>query len=387
MERYEYLSLRGELKALKKFIANLGIGALTGDVTAGPGSGSQSATIANGAVTNAKMADMAQARIKGRASGAGTGPPQDLTGTQATVILDVMVGANGSPGTKGLVPAPSAGDAAAGKFLKADATWAAPSGTGAPADADYLVKTANAGLSAERVVTDNTDITADWSVAGVVKFLLGAFTGDISKSAGSLSTAIVNNAVTDAALRDSAATSVIGRSANSTGDPADIATSTDGQVLRRSGGTLGFGALDLADSDAVTNDLPITNLAARRASVSISFDNGGTEIADNTKARWRVPNGVTATLIRWSIAADVGGAIVIDIYKDTWANYPPASGDSIKGSGTPPTITATNTNAESTSFTGWTTTTFSGGDSVIFNVDSCTTITACDLELEFDVIQ
>jgi len=39
-----------------------------------------------------------------------------------------MVGDSGAGGTKGLVPAPAAGDAAASKFLKADGTWAAPSG-------------------------------------------------------------------------------------------------------------------------------------------------------------------------------------------------------------------------------------------------------------------
>lgn len=65
---------------------------------------------------------------------------------------------------------------------------------------------------------------------------------------------IENNAVTDAKLRDSAALSVIGRATNTTGDPADIATSADGQVLRRSGTTLGFGTVatvGIAD-DAVT---------------------------------------------------------------------------------------------------------------------------------------
>ena len=73
-------------------------------------------------VTNAKLATMATARIKGRVT-AGTGNPEDLTGTQATTLLDVVVGDSGSGGTKGLVPAPAAGDAAANKYLKADGTW------------------------------------------------------------------------------------------------------------------------------------------------------------------------------------------------------------------------------------------------------------------------
>ena len=38
----------------------------------------------------------------------------------------LMVGDSGSGGTAGNVPAPGAGDAAAGKFLKADGTWEIP---------------------------------------------------------------------------------------------------------------------------------------------------------------------------------------------------------------------------------------------------------------------
>lgn len=83
-------------------------------------------TLSNNVVTNAKLADMAQSTVKGRAAGAGTGDPVDLTATQATAILDAVVGDSGAGGTKGLVPAPSAGDAAAGKFLKADGTFAVP---------------------------------------------------------------------------------------------------------------------------------------------------------------------------------------------------------------------------------------------------------------------
>ena len=76
---------------------------------------------------------------------------------------------------------------------------------------------------------------------------------------------ITDNNITDALLRDSAALSVIGRSANSIGDPADIAATVDGHVLRRSAGTLGFGTIataGIADNavtsakiatDAVTN--------------------------------------------------------------------------------------------------------------------------------------
>ena len=55
---------------------------------------------------------------------------------------------------------------------------------------------------------------------------------------------ISNNLITDAMLRQSAALSLIGRSANSTGNVADIsATAASGAVLRESGSTIGFGTL------------------------------------------------------------------------------------------------------------------------------------------------
>lgn len=87
-----------------------------------------SPAVPNDSVTNAILANMAQATIKGRAAGAGTGDPTDLTGTQATAILDNFVGDSGSGGTKGLVPAPIAGDAL--KFLRGDGSFATPTGTG-----------------------------------------------------------------------------------------------------------------------------------------------------------------------------------------------------------------------------------------------------------------
>lgn len=53
----------------------------------------QTFEIADDAVTNPKLADMAQALLKGRAAGAGTGDPQDLTATQVRAIINVEDGA------------------------------------------------------------------------------------------------------------------------------------------------------------------------------------------------------------------------------------------------------------------------------------------------------
>jgi len=51
---------------------------------------------------------------------------------------------------------------------------------------------------------------------------------------------VADNAITDAKLRDGGACSVIGRSANSSGDPADISASTNGTFLGRRGDALSF---------------------------------------------------------------------------------------------------------------------------------------------------
>ncbi len=99
-------------------------------ITLSNATGLPTAGLDGNAVTNAKLAQMAQATVKGRAAGAGTGDPVDLTPAQATAILANCVGDAGSGGTKGLVPPPGAGDAAVGRYLKADCTWAVPAGGG-----------------------------------------------------------------------------------------------------------------------------------------------------------------------------------------------------------------------------------------------------------------
>jgi hypothetical protein len=103
---------------------------LTGDVT-GSGTGSFAATIANQAVTNAKLANVATSTIKGRVT-AGTGSPEDLTGTQATTLLDAFTSS-----LKGLAPASGGGTT---NFLRADGTWASPPGGGS-ASFNFTTKT------------------------------------------------------------------------------------------------------------------------------------------------------------------------------------------------------------------------------------------------------
>lgn len=84
---------------------------------------------ASAAIANAKLADMATLTIKGNSTG-GSAAPSDLSVATVTSMLNAFVGDSGSGGTKGMVPAPASGDAAANKFLKANGSWEAPSGSG-----------------------------------------------------------------------------------------------------------------------------------------------------------------------------------------------------------------------------------------------------------------
>jgi len=78
-------------------------------------------TVDNGAITLAKQADIATARIMGRVT-ASSGVQEALTGTQATTLLDTF-----TSGLKGLAPASGGGTT---NFLRADGAWVAPPGGG-----------------------------------------------------------------------------------------------------------------------------------------------------------------------------------------------------------------------------------------------------------------
>ncbi len=82
-----------------------------------------------------------------------------------------MVGDSGSGGTKGLVPGPNAGDAAANKFLKADGTWASTPASGGDADtvdgshaADLVARGNHTGTQAASTISD-FDTAADARIA------------------------------------------------------------------------------------------------------------------------------------------------------------------------------------------------------------------------------
>lgn len=253
-----------------------------GDITVS-GSGTAWA-IDNDVVSNAQAANMANATIKGRAS-AGAGDPEDLTGAQATALLSEFTGDSGAGGVKGLVPAPAAGDAAAGKVLYADRTWAVPPGaSGGEANTASNVGTAGVGVFKNKVgldlrfkkvnagsnkitITDDTandEIDIDVAQANLVIDLSGsqatgtlaagrfpALTGDVTTTAGNLATTVANSAVTYAKIQNVSATSrVLGRITAAAGVVEEL-TGANIATIIGSASTTATGVVELA-TDAET---------------------------------------------------------------------------------------------------------------------------------------
>lgn len=123
----------------------------------------------------------------------------------------------------------------------------------------------------------------------------------------------------------------------------------------------------------------VSTLSHSRVYDAIEFmiDNGGQAITTGIKGDIEIPDDFE--LERVTLLADQSGSIQIDIWKDTYTNYPPTDTDTITG-GNEPEIT-TSTKSQDLSLSGWTTS-LSAGDILRFNVDSCSTITRVTISLK-----
>lgn len=113
--------------------------------------------------------------------------------------------------------------------------------------------------------------------------------GDITVSASGATWTIDANAVTNGKIRQSSGLSLLGRSANSTGDIADITAGSDGHVLRRSGTTLGFGEIATAGiANSAVTYAKIQNVSATQRLLGKNTAGAGVieELAISTILDW-----------------------------------------------------------------------------------------------------
>lgn len=135
---------------------------------------------------------------------------------------------------------------------------------------------------------------------------------------------------------------------------------------------------------------PLDVLAVNAAGDAIEFKDPTT----TRGATWVISTGTIATpvadvmvrcytggTIRKVTVLTAGGpgSCVVDIWKDSYANFPPTVGDSICGA-SKPTISASIKYEDST-LTGWTTS-ISPGDVLVFHLDSSSTFSSIFIQLD-----
>lgn len=120
----------------------------------------------------------------------------------------------------------------------------------------------------------------------------------------------------------------------------------------------------------------IGTLASLAIGIPFIIDGGGSAITTGVKGDIEIPFAGTITVNR--LFADQTGSIVIDLWKDTYANFPPTVADTITASAKP-TLSSAQKSEDST-LTGWTTS-VTAGDIIRVNVDSITTCTRVTLSL------
>lgn len=240
------------------------------------------------------------------------------TGTLAGARQAAMAGDSGSGGTKGAVPAPAAGDAAANKFLKADGTWTAVSGTGT------VTHTAGA-LTLDKMVIGNgsADVAVDASVStdgsGNLTAVSVATSGsngglDLTEGTGAGLTAAPSH---DLLWADSTAHRLKVNSNN--GGATTLAVFTDNLGVFATGGDTGTGNVVRATSATLTTPNLGTPSAATLTNAT-GLPEGGLSLTDITTNNVstskhgfvpKAPNDATQFLNgtgAWSVPAGGGGS-------------------------------------------------------------------------------
>lgn len=110
----------------------------------------------------------------------------------------------------------------------------------------------------------------------------------------------------------------------------------------------------------------------------IVIDGAGAPITTGVKLD--VPLPFSGEFTEWDLFADQSGSIQLDVWRDSYANFPPTVADTIAGSDKP--RIAAGVKNQSVSLTGWNKV-FAAGDILRINVDSAATINRVSLGLKY----
>jgi len=146
-------------------------------------------------------------------------------------------------------------------------------------------------------------------------------------------------------------------------------------------GSMGTGAftfdntVQAADFSDGTTTLDVSELGT--SSIGFFIDGGGVAITTGIKGDIEVP--FACTIQRVTMLLDQSATTTVDIWKDTYANYPPTNADSITAAAVPGT-SASDKDQDAT-LTSWTVS-VAAGDTLRFNVDANDNATTCLINLK-----
>jgi hypothetical protein len=239
-------------------------------------------------------------------------------------------------------------------------------GSGAPTSSQYVTLATDGTLSNERVLTAGTGISVT------------------DAGAGSTVTVALSGGTIDATTEVTGALPVANGGTN-------LTAAADDNVMV--GNATTWQSKAIADCDGATTAKLLYDTTTNAFScgtdqgsgsvirnLGIVIDGGGSTITTGVKGFVSAPAACTitsATLLSTD-ASVTSGSIVIDVWKDTYANYPPTVADTITASAKPTLSSATK--SQDSTLTGWTTS-VSAGDILGFKVDSVTTVTRVALFL------
>jgi len=216
------------------------------------------------------------------------------------------------------------------------------------------------GTETQLIVADELDIQ-NKSILNVLD-IDGVDIGTLDTTVASHTTALANLVIgTDVQAWDD--------------DLDDIAglTPTDGNFIVGDGAdwTTESGATARASLDVYSTgeaDAAVDGL--RDIAIVYIIDGGTVAITTGEKGHLDIPFDCTIT--GWVLLSDQSGSIVIDVWRDTYDNFPPTVADTIAGS-EKPTLSSAQNNQDLDLGT-WTTS-VTAGDILAFNVESCTSVT------------
>lgn len=249
------------------------------------------------------------------------------------------------------------------------------SGTALPiANGGTAGTTANGGFNNLSPLTTKGDVIGFSTVNA--RLAVGSdtqvLTADSSQALGVKWATPTTGTVTSVAMTVPGFLSVAGSPITSTGTLA-VSLATQNANIVFAGPSSG-GAATPTFRALVGADIPANNALM---SLTCALDGGGVAITTGIKADVYVPYACTISSV--TMLADQTGSIVVDVWKAAYASYPPTVANTITASALPTISSAVK--SQDTTLTGWTVS-VSAGDTLRFNVNSCSAITRLNLVLK-----